>query len=611
MNEIIERKLKTLPEESGVYIMKDADGQVIYVGKAICLKRRVRQYFQSSRNHEPKVRAMVSHVADFETVVTKSELEALILECNFIKEHRPRYNILLRDDKQYPYVRIDFAQDYPRLEIARRMGRDKARYYGPFRAAHSVREVMQALADIFPIRTCRRPLQEGKVVGRPCLNYQIGRCLAPCRGCVPREEYHAMIEQAAALLSGKSQHLLAQLRAQMLEASEALQFEKAAVLRDRINAIETILQKQIVSMTGYDNRDVIGFAPGSDSCLVQVLCMRDGRIASSSLHQMEQVQDADEQELVENFILQYYSTETQLPREILVPQLPQSSQVLEELLSEQGGRRVYLLSPKRGEKKALLDMAQQNAVQARMRQEKQREQAYAHTRAALAELAAVCGLDAPPQRIEGYDISNIQGVYSVASMVVFEDGKPAKHAYRRFRIKTVEGANDFASLAETLTRRFLRQRAGDDKFLAMPDLIMIDGGREQLKAVCRALEDIGVQAKLCSLAKKEEEIYLPGREAPIRLPRTSGALQTLQRLRDEAHRFAITYHRSLRSKKSLGSVLEEIPGVGPKRRTALLSHFENLTAIEHASLAQLAAVPGMTQASAKNVYDAMHPHENG
>lgn len=343
--------------------------------------------------------------------------------------------------------------------------------------------------------------------------------------------------------------------------------------------------------------------------MVQVLFMRGGKIAGSEQQEMRQADDADEKELVENFLLQYYESSTQMPREILVPQLPDSYQVLEELFSESNGKRVYLLSPKRGEKKQLLDMAQQNAVQVRMREEKRREQAFAHTRAALAELCAVCGLETPPARIEGYDISNIQGVYSVASMVVFEDGKPAKHAYRRFRIKTVEGANDFASLAETLTRRFLRQRQGDDKFLAMPDLVMIDGGREQLKSVCRALDEIGVKVPLCSLAKKEEEIYLPDREAPIRLPRTSGALQTLQRLRDEAHRFAITYHRSLRSKKSLGSVLEEIEGVGPKRRTALLSHFQNMAAIEQATVEELAATDGMTMTAAQNVYDALHPKD--
>lgn len=608
-NQTIEEKLKTLPDDSGVYIMKNDAGEVIYVGKAICLKRRVRQYFRSDKNHEPKVRAMVSHVADFETVVTNSELEALILECNFIKQFRPRYNILLRDDKQYPYVRIDFTQDYPRLEIARRMGHDKAKYFGPFRAAHSVRDVMQTLSDIFPIRTCKRDLKEGREVGRPCLNYQIGRCLAPCRGCVPKSEYHAMMQQAAALLSGKQEGLVEQIRLQMQQASDALQFEKAAMLRDRMINVETVLQKQIAASTGYDNRDIIGLAPGGGRCVVQVLFMRGGRIKGSEQLEMRQADDASTQEIVENFLLQYYESATQIPREILVPELPEQAEILEELFSEQNGRRVYLLSPKRGEKKQLLDMAQQNAVTVRMREEKRREQAFAHTRAALAELCAVCGLAAPPHRIEGYDISNTQGVYSVASMVVFEDGKPAKHAYRRFRIKTVEGANDFASLAETLTRRFLRQRQGDDKFLAMPDLIMIDGGREQLKAVCRALDAIGVEVSLCSLAKKEEEIYLPDREQPIRLPRTSGALQTLQRLRDEAHRFAITYHRSLRSKKSLGSVLEEVEGVGPKRRTALLSHFETMAEIQKASVEELAAVDGMTQRAAQSVFDALHAQE--
>jgi len=608
--EIIQKKLKTLPEESGVYIMKNADGEVIYVGKAISLKRRVRQYFQSSRNHEPKVRAMVSHIADFETVVTKSELEALILECNFIKEYRPRYNILLRDDKQYPFVRIDFTQDYPRIEIARRMGHDKAKYYGPFRAAHSVHDIMQTLADIFPIRTCKRDLKEGVAVGRPCLNYQIGKCLAPCRGCVPKEEYHAMMQQAAAFLSGKGDALIEQIRQQMLEASEKLQFEKAAQLRDRMIYIESVLQKQIVTSTAQDNRDIIGIAPGGGKCLVQVLFMRNGKIAGSSLHEMQFSHEESESEIIENFLLQYYESNPEMPKEILVPILPEEWEVLQELFSEQNGRKVYLLCPKRGEKKQLLDMAQENAMQERMRREKRDQEAYEHTRAALAELCAVCGLSEPPHRIEGYDISNIQGVYSVASMVVFEDGKPAKHAYRRFRIKTVEGANDFASHAEVLTRRFMRQKQGDDKFLAMPDLIMIDGGKGQLSSACEALDALGISLPICSLAEREEEIYLPNREAPIRLPRTSGALQTLQRLRDEAHRFAITYHRSLRSKKSLGSVLEEIEGVGPKRRTALLRHFKTMEAMEKATLEELSAVSGVTKPAALAVFNFLHPHDS-
>ena len=492
--------------------MKNDAGEVIYVGKAVCLKRRVRQYFRSDKNHQPKVRAMVSHVADFETVVTDSELEALILECNFIKQFRPRYNILLRDDKQYPYVRIDFTQDYPRLEIARRMGHDKAKYFGPFRAAHSVRDVMQTLSDIFPIRTCKRDLKEGREVGRPCLNYQIGRCLAPCRGWYRKSEYHAMMQQAAALLSGKQEGLVEQIRLQMQQASDALQFEKAAMLRDRMINVETVLQKQIAASTGYDNRDIIGLAPGGGRCVVQVLFMRGGRIKGSEQLEMRQADDASTQEIVENFLLQYYESATQIPREILVPELPEQAEILEELFSEQNGRRVYLLSPKRGEKKQLLDMAQQNAVTVRMREEKRREQAFAHTRAALAELRAVCGLAAPPHRIEGYDISNTQGVYSGGINGCLRRRQARKARLSQIPHQDRRGGERLCLLAETLTRRFLRQRQGDDKFLAMPDLIMIDGGREQLKAVCRALDAIGVEVPLCSLAKKEEEIYLPDRE---------------------------------------------------------------------------------------------------
>ena len=607
MNSKLEYKIKTLPDASGVYIMKNAQDEVIYVGKAINLKRRVKQYFSNTKGREPKVSAMISHISDFEIVVTKNELEALILEGNFIKQYKPHYNILLRDDKQYPFVRIDYNNDFPRVEIARKMKKKaNVKYYGPFRAAHSIHKLIETLGDVFPIRTCKKDLKEGVPNGRPCLNYQIGRCLGPCLGNVTKEEYAQVMKQVSNLLDGHYDELLSNLRTQMQDEASKMNYEKAAVLRDRINAVESVIQSQIATSASGKDSDVIGLAADEDVCYVQVLCIRNGRVEYSDKREMINNRDQIEEDLLESFLLQYYSSSIDIPGEIVVPYLPQYADVLEEMLSEAAGKKVRIHFAQRGEKRHLLAMAQENALQTKINETKKKDQAYEHRKASLAELAAVCGLSSSPHRIEGYDISNTQGVYSVASMVVFEDGRPAKHAYRRFRIKTVEGPNDFASLAETLGRRFRRQMDGDDKFLAHPDLIMIDGGKEQLKAVQRVIEGMGIKVNLCSLAKKEEEIYLPNNDIPVKLPRTSGALQILQQLRDEAHRFAITYHRSIRSKKMLGSILEEVDGIGPKRRALLLNHFSNLEAIENASFDELASIDGISAGAAKNLYAFFH-----
>nr|WP_122012976.1 excinuclease ABC subunit UvrC [Maliibacterium massiliense] len=602
----LEQKLSALPDTSGVYIMRDASGEVIYVGKAISLKRRVRQYFQSARNHAPKVRAMVAHVADFDILLTQNELEALVLECNLIKQYKPHYNILLKDDKHYPYVRVNLKEAFPRVEVVRRVAHDGAQYFGPFRAAHSVREVVETLRRIFPLRTCKRDLPAAIGRERPCLNYQIGRCMAPCQGGVSQSEYHAMMQRVCAFLSGKHEELLRDLQQQMQAASAALAFEKAARFRDQMQAVERIIQHQQAIDVEGSQRDIIGLAPGGGRCVVQVLFMRRGKIVQAETSTMEQAEDEQAADILASFLLQYYGGHDVRAREILLPMDVPDMDILAELLSERAGRKVHILVPRRGEKRKLVEMAERNALQTRMRQEKKREQASARTQGAIAELAAVVGLAEPPQRMECYDISNTQGVYSVASMVVFEGGKPAKKEYRRFRIKTVEGANDFASLAETLTRRYKRLLAGDEGFGARPDLIVIDGGREQLRAVKEALDALGCDIPLCSLAKRYEEIYLPDREQPVRLPHTTMALQLMQRIRDEAHRFAITYHRSLRSKGSLASVLEEIPGIGPKRRSALLRTLGSASQIAQASLEEIEAVPGMTRAAAEAVYSAMH-----
>ncbi|MGI6005040.1 MAG: excinuclease ABC subunit UvrC [Christensenellales bacterium] len=605
MNDKLRQKLDALPHQSGVYIMKDGQGRIIYVGKALSLRNRVRQYFQSSRNQQSKVAAMVRHVEDLDIMLASGELEALVLEGNLIKKHRPHYNILLKDDKQFPYVRIDMNQAFPRVEIVRRVKDDGARYFGPFQAAHSVREVMDALKKIFPVRTCKRDLPRTIGKERPCLNHQIGRCLAPCQGFISQEDYHAMMRRVADFLSGRHGPLVRELTKKMNEASAALDFESAAAYRNQIQAVESVVLRQKAISPQLQNRDVIGIVPGAEGTVAVVLFIRDGRMIGSQTLDIRQAQHEADADIVSSIVAQYYASATFIPKEILLPAEPEDIQVLEQWLGGKAGHRVYLRVPKRGEKRDMVILAQQNAMQTQMRRQKNRQKEHARTTGAMAELQAICGLPGPPRRIEGFDISNTQGVYSVASMVVFEDGRPANKAYRRFRIKTVEGSNDFASLAETLGRRFQRLLDGDEAFGAKPDLVMIDGGREQLKAVQRVLNDMGVQVHLCSLAKKFEEIYLPDRELPVRLPRTNMGLQLLQRVRDEAHRFAVTYHRGLRSKGSLASVLEQVPGIGKKRRVALMRAFGGIGQIKDATVEELAEVPGMTAAAAKAVKDAL------
>ncbi|HIU33180.1 MAG TPA: excinuclease ABC subunit UvrC [Candidatus Pullichristensenella excrementigallinarum] len=606
-SEEFDLKLKNLPDSPGCYLMK-SQGQVIYVGKAKNLKNRVRQYFQSSRGHTPKVLAMVERVDDFDIVLVDGELEALALELNLIKRYKPKYNILLKDDKHFPYIRIDPREDFPRVELVRRQTNDGAKYFGPYQGATAVREVLDVVRMVFPIRTCKRAIRPDKPE-RPCVHHQVGQCLAPCAGLVSREEYHALLDRVMEFLRGHEQPVLRELRERMMQASRELNYERAAVYRDRIQAVEAVMQKQKAISTSPNDQDAIAVVPEGPDAVVEMLFVRSGRLIGSENYILEGAGADAPGEALSQFMLQYYDSENIPPHEILLSADPPERDVLEQLLSELHGKRTYILAPRRGDKRNLTRMAEKNARDLAEKRRKKLSRSRERTLGALEELQAALGLPALPRRIEGYDISNTQGALSVGSMVVMVDGISAKKEYRHFRIKTVEGANDFASMHEVLTRRLshgLRERESGEKgrFSTFPDLILIDGGRGQLNAAQDAMHGLGLDIPMFGLAKRIEEIVLPDREDSLLLDRRSNALQLLQRLRDEAHRFAITHHRALRGRHSVSSQLDSIPGVGEKRRRAILLRFKTVEALKNASTEEIAqAVPKKV---AEAVYRFLH-----
>ena len=616
MNENLELKLRLLPDSPGCYLMKSG-GKVIYVGKAVNLKNRVRQYFHPSRNHTPKVRAMVEKVDDFDIMLVDGELEAFILECNLIKLHMPRYNILLKDDKHYPYIRIDMRKDFPKVELVRRMNKDGAKYFGPYQGATVVREVMDVVRMVFPIRTCNRAIDPSKPV-RPCVHHQIGQCLGPCAGKVSPEEYRELIQKVVDFLGGKYAPVMDELTARMNEASAAMNYERAALYRDRLRAVEAVMQKQKAISTSQGDQDVIATAPYGADAIVQLMMIRSGRLIGSEHFVFEGAADEMATEIITQFILQYYGKSNMPPQELILGVEPPEKEVLEQLLTELHGRRVYIISPRRGDKTKLVNMALKNLKDEAAKRDKQLSRTRERTTGAMEELAKALGLDAPPRRIEGYDISNTQGILSVASMVVMIDGVCANKEYRHFRIKTVEGANDFASINEVITRRLAharketeeREAAGlpmeGGKFTDLPDLILIDGGRGQLNAAMAAMAESPYDIPMFGLAERIDEIILPYSDESLLLDRHSNALHAVQRLRDEAHRFAITHHRALRGKNSVGSRLEDIPGVGPNRRKAILKHFKTIEALKNATVDEINAVPGLPRSAAEAVYAKLH-----
>lgn len=598
----LSEKLALLPDAPGVYRMLDADGTVIYVGKARSLRQRVRSYFNQGGQEHAKVRAMVERIADLDYIITDTEREALVLESNIIKDLRPHYNIRIKDDKHYPYLRLGMDEAYPRLTIVRRVVRDGARYFGPYPNGSAVRDMLKLMKRIFPLRQCNRDVAYGTRIGRPCLHFHLKQCLGPCQGTVKQEDYAHVVRQMEMLLDGRHEVLLREMRRTMKRRSSAMEFEHAARLRDQIAAVEAVVEKQKIDTARVDERDVLGLASGLDESCVALFRVREGKVVGRESFLLAGTAEQARHEIIRAFLTQHYSAGVITPREIVLPELPADVDQVESYLNEVRGRKVRLLVPQRGDKRSLVELAGKNALQVLEERWLVQNGKQELLRRALEELAHYLGLEEPPQRMECYDISNIAGTLSVGSMVVFAAGAPARGEYRRFRIKWVEGANDFASLHEVLTRRLGGLREGKKGFTTPPDLIIVDGGKGQLSAAVDALrqENYG-HIPAAALAKQEEILFVPGSEEPIRLPRHSQVRYLLQRIRDEAHRFAITYHRDLRSKKGVTSLLEDCPGIGPARRKALLAHFGSLQSLQAASVDELAAVKGMNRALAESL----------
>ncbi len=638
----LKEQLSSIPAKPGVYLMKDENGRVIYVGKAVNLRNRVRSYFHASADRSPKTHYLKQDIADLDFIVTASELEALILECNLIKKYQPRYNVRLKDDKRYPYIKITWQEPYPRIYIVRQMQNDGAKYYGPFTATWAVSQTLDLLRKIFPYLTCKREITGQDK--RACLYYHIGRCPGPCIGAVSQEEYRALVSQICRFLEGKSEEIIDDLRAQMMAAAEKLEFERAAALRDQIAALERVIERQRVVSSALADEDVIAFARQDGDACVQVFFIRRGKLIGREYFVLEGTANEDARQIMTSFVKQFYDKAAYVPSEILLQSEIDEALIIQSWLRSKRGTKVTLKVPRRGQKKELVQMAAENAAET-----------LAHLRAqwlldegksveALAELQEHLDLAHPPARIECYDVSNIQGKAATGSMVVFVKGVPRKSDYRRFKIRTVEGADDYAMMKEVLRRRFRRavsaesalsrgfraegeakpkedraarpdapQRPGrtglssakshDEAWTILPDLVIVDGGKGQLNAALEVLDEYGLReaVPVVGLAKEREAIFVPGQPEPILLPRGSQGLFLVQRIRDEAHRFALQYHRRLREKRTLTSTLEEIPGIGPKRRQALLKHFGSLESIREATVEELMAVPGMTRRAAEQV----------
>ena len=590
----IKKALAVLPDKPGVYLMHDVEGKVIYVGKAVVLKNRVRSYFRNLASHTPKVKAMVAKIAEIETIVTSSEVEALILECNLIKKYRPRYNISLKDDKTYPYLKVTMQEDFPRLYMTRRLQRDGAKYYGPYADAGAMHATVKLLRTMFPLRTCRKMNPD-----RPCLNYHIKRCLAPCAGYVSRDEYGKMIKSVCMVLDGRTTELERDLKQRMQEAAENYAFEEAARLRDQLQAVERLNESQKAVTTNGGDMDIIGFAQDMTGNCLQIFFVRKGKLIGRDNFFLQDGSEAP-QEVLTAFIKQYYNEATFIPREIVLPQLPEAEeqQLIELWLREKAERRVELLTPQRGIKRELLQLANDNALKLLAERLRKGSLSLKNDEQAAEELQQALGLEHSLERMDCFDISHTQGSETVASMVVFRNGSISKKDYRKYKIVSAEGKpDDFKSMQEVVYRRY-------KDYEDLPNLVVIDGGKGQLSSALEVIRGLGLaDLPVVGLAKREEEIFLPHQSTSILLDRDSAALHLIQRIRDEAHRFAITFHRKLRGKRNLVSVLDHVEGIGPKRRQALWKTFKTLEAMKAASVEELAAVEGMNGAVAQTLYD--------
>jgi len=596
-------KLRALPAKPGVYLFKDKEGKVIYVGKAANLSSRVRSYFGAPSNLSSKIQRLVSKIQGLEFIVTHSEQEALILECNMIKKYTPRYNVRLKDNKTFPYLKIDVNEDWPGVYITRRVQKDGARYFGPFASAGSVRKTLKLIKKIFPFRSCSKRI-EGKDK-RPCLDYYIHRCLGPCIGAVGKQEYHNVINQVILFLQGKQELILRELNTKMKAAAQQLQFERAALLRDQIEAIEKVIEGQRIAITLQGDKDVIALAQNETLAYVELFSIRNNKLIGQDHFIMEGILGESAGQIMTSFVKQYYASASYIPPLILLQHLVDEPEVLSEWLGQQRGSRVELQVPQRGAKKTLVDTAAENAAQG-LELAQAKEMKVEVIISGLQELKTRLHLPKMPRRIECYDVSNIQGTLAVSSMVVLEKGWPKPAHYRRFRIKTVAGADDYAMIQETLRRRFKRGLTGEGTWAIIPDLVLIDGGKGQLNAALEVRHELGLASiPMVSLAKENEEVFIPGDPLPVYIAKDSPALHILQRARDEAHRFAISYHQKLRRKEVITSALDSIPGIGPKRKRALLKKFGSIEAIKEASLEELRQTKGITPALAKKVKEEL------
>lgn len=618
----IQEELKKLPQKPGVYIMHDAKDAIIYIGKAVSLRNRVRQYFRPSHNEGLKKEQMVRQIERFEYIITDSELEALILECNLIKEHRPKYNTMLRDDKSYPYIRVTLGEDFPRVLFSHQMKKDKSRYFGPYTSGSAVKETIELLRKLYALRTCRRSLPKDIGKERPCLNYHIHQCMAPCQGFISKEDYRQRIDQAIGFLNGNYQPILKELEQKMQEASKAMNFEKAIEYRDLVRAVQQIAQKQKITHADMEDKDIIAMASDGEDAVVQVFFVRDGKlIGRDHFHVTVGSEDGSAQVLA-TFLKQFYAGTPFIPREVMIQEEIEEADVIAEWLSQKRGQKAYLRVPKKGAKEKLVELARQNAAMVLSQDKEKIKREEGRTIGALKEISKLLGLT-DIRRVEAYDISNTSGFESVGSMVVYEKGKPQRSDYRKFKLRTVTGPDDYASMYEVLTRRFshgikerqeLRERDMENdygSFTKFPDLIMMDGGKGQVNVALKALEELGLDIPVCGMVKDDNHrtrgLYYHNREIPI--DRHSEGFQLITRVQDEAHRFAIEYHRSLRSKEQVHSVLDDIPGIGAARRKALMRNFQSLEEIRQADVEALAGIPTMNERAAKAVYEYFHGKE--
>ena len=609
----IQEELKKLPGRPGVYIMHDEKDNIIYVGKAISLKNRVRQYFQSSRNKGVKIEQMVTHIRRFEYIVTDSELEALVLECNLIKEHRPKYNTMLMDDKTYPFIKVTTNEPFPRVILSRKMLKDKAKYFGPYTSAQAVRDTIDLIHKLYHVRSCNRNLPRDTGKERPCLNYHIKQCDAPCQGYISQEEYGKSINEVIRFLNGHYDSILSELEKKMNEASEALEFERAIEYRELLNSVKKVAQKQKITDSSGEDRDVLAVASGEEDAVVQVFFIRGGRLIGRDHFYLRISKGESKGSILDSFIKQYYAGTPYIPGEVMLQEDVEERELLETWHTAKRGQKVTLRIPKKGTKEKLVELAAENARLVLTKDKERLKREEGRTIGAVKEIASLLGLD-EITRMEAYDISNTNGFESVGSMVVYERGRPKRNDYRKFKIKGIKGADDYGSMREVLTRRFthgLKERRENKelgKFTVFPDLILMDGGKGQVNVALQVLDELHLNIPVCGMVKDDYHrtrgLYYHNEEIPI--DKSSEAFRLITRIQDEAHRFAIEYHRQLRSKGQVHSILDDIDGIGPARRKALMRSYSSLDAIREASVEELAKIPSMNEKAAESVYNFFH-----